>query len=163
MSPSRWHSSRMQSRISLNSGLLRPLMNTLLQPLEQVHASSLPTHLTITFSSMHVLGMMQLILPPLPRGGMYIQQLKLKISVLLKNPTMHISLRTLTHHQMTSTSYTRPNRANHHLNPYLGFRGITLESQHHLHPRNLSKSLMALYMSLLRFISSSAQNLLLPS
>ena len=94
---------------------------------------------------------------------MYIQLLELKTSFLLKKPTNHISLRTLTHHQMTSTRYTKPNRANHHLNPYLGFRGITLESQCPLHPRNLTKSVMALYMSLLRFISSLAQKLLLPS
>ena len=61
----------------------------------------------------------------------------------IEEPTEHISLRILTHHQMTSARYTRPNRANHHLNHYLGFRGITLESQHHLHPRNVSKSMMA--------------------
>ena len=84
-------------------------------------------------------------------------------SILLKNPMKHISLRTLTHHQMTSTRCTKPNKASHHLHPYLGFRGITPESKHPLHPRNLSKSMMVLHMSLLNFISSSAQKLLLPS
>ena len=129
-------------------------MNTPLQPLEQVLVPSLPTHPITTFSSMLVLGMMQLILPPLPRGEMYIQLLELKISILLKNPTKHFSLRTLTHHQMPSTRYTKPNKANYHLHPYLGFRGITPESQHPLHPRNLSKNMMILYMALVRLISS---------
>ena len=84
-------------------------------------------------------------------------------SILLKNPMKHISLRTLTHHQMTTTRCTKPNKASHHPHPYLGFRGITPESKHPLHPRNLSKSMMVLHMSLLNFISSSAQKLLLPS
>ena len=57
----------------------------------------------------------------------------------IEDPMKHLSLRTLTHHQMTTTRYTKPNRANHHLNPYLVFRGITLDSQHPLHPRNHSK------------------------
>ena len=112
---------------------------------------------------MLVLGMMQLILPLLPRGGQYIQLLELKISMLLKNLMKHISLRTLAHHQMTSTRCTKPSKANHHLHPYLSFRGITPESQHPLHPRNLSKNMMVLYMSLLKFVSSSAQKLLLSS
>ena len=129
----------MQSRTSLNSVLLRHLMNTPLQPLEQDLVPSLPTHPITTFSSMLVLGMMQPILPPLPTGGMYIQLLELQISMLLKHPTKHISLRTLTHHQKISTRCTKPNKANHHLHPYLGFRGITPESQLPLHPRNFSK------------------------
>ena len=45
---------------------------------------------------MLVLDMMQPILPPLPRRGMYIQLLELKISMLLKNPTKHTSIMTLT-------------------------------------------------------------------
>ena len=56
-----------------------------------------------------------------PRGGMYIQLLALKISMQLKNLTKHISLMTLAHHQMISTRCTKPNKANHHLCPYLGF------------------------------------------
>ena len=136
---SRWHSFRMQSMTSLNSVLLRPLMNTPLQPLEQVLAPNLPTHPTTAFSSMLVFGMMQPILPLPPREGMYIKLPVLKISMLLRNLTKHNSLRTLIHHQMISTRCTKPNKANHHLHPYLGFRGITPESQHPLHPRNLSR------------------------
>ena len=160
---SRWHSFRMQRKTSLNSVLLRPLMNTCVQPLDQVLAPNLPTHLTTIFSSMLVLDMMQLVLPLPPRGGMYIQLQVLMISILLRNLTKHISLRTLTHHQMISTRCTKPNKANHHLHSYLGFRGITSESQHPLHPRNLSKNMMVLCMSLLKFISSSALKQLQPS
>ena len=98
-----------------------------------------------------------------PRGGMYIQLQELKISMLLKTLTKHISLRTLTYHQMISTRCTKPNKANHHLHPYLGFKAINPESHHPLHPRNLSINMMVLCMSLLKFISSSAQKLLLPS
>ena len=105
-----------------HSALLRPLMNTPLQLLEQDLVPSLPIHPITTCSSMLVLDMMQPILPTLPRGGMYIQLLELKISMLLKNPTKHTSIMTLTHHQMTSSRYTKPNKASHHLHPYLGFR-----------------------------------------
>ena len=159
----KWPSFRMQSRTSHNSVLLRHLMNTPLQLLEQVLVPSLPIHPITTCSSMLVLGMMQPILPPLPRGGMYIQLLELKISMLLKTPMKHISIMTLTHHQMTSIRYTKLNKANHHLHPYLGFREITPESQLPLQPRNLSKNILILYMSLQKFISSSTQRLLLPS
>ena len=69
---SRWYSFGMQSRISLNSVMLFPLMNTPLEHLEQVLSPSLPTHPTTTFSSMLVLGMMQPIHPPLPKAGTYI-------------------------------------------------------------------------------------------
>ena len=112
---------------------------------------------------MLVLGMMQPIFPPLPGGGMYIQLLELKISMLLKNPIKHTSIMTLTHHQMTSIRYIKPSKANHHLHPFLGFREITPESQLPLQPRNVSKTMMALYMFLQEFISSPAQRLLLPS
>ena len=81
----------------------------------------------------------------------------------IEEPHGHTSIMTLTHHQMTSIRYTKPNKANHHLHPYLGFREITPESLLPLQPRNLSKTMMALYMSLLNFISSSGQRLLLPS
>ena len=64
---------------------------------------------------------------------------------------------------MISTRYTKPNKANHHLHSSLGFREITPETQLPLHPRNLSKPLMILCKSLLKFISSSAKRLLLPS
>ena len=73
---SRWHSFRMQSRTSLNSGLLRPLMSTPLQP----------THPTTTFLSMLVLGMMQSIVPLPLREGMYIQLLVPKLSMILRSP-----------------------------------------------------------------------------
>ena len=159
---STWHSFRMQSRTSLNSVLLGPLMSTPLHPLEQVLEPNLPTHPTTTFSSILVLGMIQLILQLPPRGRMYIQLLVLKISMLLRNVMKHISLRTLTHHQMISIRWTKPNNENHHIHPYLGFRGITPESQHTLHPRNLSKHLMVLFMSPLKCISSSALKLFLP-
>ena len=69
---------RMQSRTFLNSALLRPLMSTLLQLLEQDLVPSLPMNPITTFSSMLVLYMIQPILPPLPRGGMYIQLLELR-------------------------------------------------------------------------------------
>ena len=137
-------------------------MNTPLQLLEQDLVPSLPIHHITTCSSMLVLDMMQPILPHLPRGGMYIQLLEPKISMLLKNPTKHTSIMTLTHHQMTSIRYTKPNKASHHLHPYLGFREITPESQP-LYKQKTFKNLMALYMSLQTFISSSAQRLLLPS
>ena len=97
------------------------------------------------------------------REGMYIQLLVPKISMILRNPTRHISVRSLTHHQMISTRCSKPNKANHHLHPNLSFGEITPESQLPLHQRNLSKNLMVLCMSLLKFISSSAQRLLLPS
>ena len=160
---SRWHIFRMQSRTSLNSALLRHLMNTPLQPLEQVLAPTSPTNPTTTFSSMLVLGMMQPILPLPLREGMYIQLLVPKISMILRNPKRHITLRTLTNHQMISTRCTKPNKVIHHLHPYLGFRGITPESQHPLHQRNPSKPLMVLFMSVLKCINSSALKLLLPS
>ena len=88
---SRWHSFRMQSRTSLNSVLLGPLMSTPLHPLEQVLEPNLPTHPTTTFSSILVLGMMQLILQLPPRGRMYIQLLVLKISMLLRNVITFLS------------------------------------------------------------------------
>ena len=94
-------------------------MNTPLQPLEQILAPTLHTHPTTTFSPMLVLGMMQPILPLPLREGMYIQLLVPKISMILRNPTRHISLRTLIHHKMISTRCTKPNKANHHLHPYL--------------------------------------------
>ena len=78
---------------------------------------------------MLVLDMMLPILPPLPRGGMHIQLLELKITMILKNPMKHTSIMTLTHHQMTSIRYTKPNKASHHLHPYLDFREITQENQ----------------------------------
>ena len=70
---SRWHSFRMQARISHNSALLRPLMNIPPQPLELGHAHNSPTHPTTIFSSMFVLGMMLPILPLPLREGMYMQ------------------------------------------------------------------------------------------
>ena len=77
---SRWHSFRIQSRTSLNSVLLRTLMSTPPQPLEQVLAPNLPTHPTTGFSSMLVLGMMQPVLTLPVREGMYIQLVS-KISI----------------------------------------------------------------------------------
>ena len=94
---------------------------------------------------------------------MSIQLLELKISMLLKNPMKHTSIMTLTHHKMTSIRYTKPNKASHHLHPYLGFREITPESQTPLQPKNLSKNMMVLYMPLQKFVSSSALKLFLPS
>ena len=73
----------------------------------------------------------------------------------IKDPMRHIFLRTLIHHLMISIRCTKPNKANHHLHPYLGFRGITPESQHPLHPRNLAKTMMVLFMSRLKCINSS--------
>ena len=119
---SRWHSFRMQSRTSNNSALLRPLMNIPPQPLEQDHAHISLTHPTTIFSSMLVRGMMQPILQLPLREGMYIQLLIPKISMILSNPTRHISLKTLIHYQMTSIRCIKPNKANHHLHPYLGFQ-----------------------------------------
>ena len=126
---SKWHSLRMQSRISHNSALLRPFMNIPPQPLEQGHAHISPTHPTTIFSSMLVLGMMQPKLPLPLRGGMYIQLLVPKISMILRNPMRHRSPLTLIHHQMISIRCIRPNKANHHLHHYLGLRRIILESQ----------------------------------
>ena len=163
LNPQKWHSFRMQSRTFLNSALFRPLINTPLQLLDQDLVPSLPIHPITTCSSLLVLDMMQPILPPLPRGGIYVQLLEPKISMLLKNPMKHTYIMTLTHHQMTSIRYTKPNKASHHLHPYLGFREITPARQPPLQPKNCSKNMMALYMSLQKFISSSAQRLLLPS
>ena len=60
---SRWHSVRMQSRISHNLALLKPLMTIPPQPLELDHAHTSATHCTTIFSSMLVLDMMLPILP----------------------------------------------------------------------------------------------------
>ena len=143
----------MTSRTFLDSALLRPLMNTPLQLLEQDLLPSLPIHPTTTCSSMLEIDMMQPILSPLPIGGMYIQLLELKISMLLKTLMKHTSIMTLTHHQMTSIRHTKPNKASHHLHPYLGFREITPENQPLVQPEHLSKNMMALYMSLQKFTS----------
>ena len=99
---------------------------------------------------------------PSKRRNVY-TAVELKISILLKKPTKHTSIMALTHHQMTSIRYTKPNKASHHLHPYLGFREITPENKPPLQPRNLSKTMMAMYMSLQKFISFSVQRLLLPS
>ena len=83
--------------------------------------------------------------------------------MLLKNPMKHTSIMTSTHHQMTSIRYTKPNKASHHLHPYLGSREITPESQLPLQPKNLSKKYDGPVYVLQKVISSSAQRLLLPS
>ena len=46
----------------------------------------------------------------------------------IEDPMNHTSIMILTHHQMISTRYTKPNKANHHLHPCLGFREIIPES-----------------------------------
>ena len=43
----------------------------------------------------------------------------------IEDPTKHTSIMTLTHPQMTSIRYNKPNKASHHPHPYLGFREIT--------------------------------------
>ena len=127
----------MQSRTSHSSALLRHLMNIPPQPLEQGDAHTSPTHPNTIFSLMIVLGMMQPILPLPLRERIYILLLVPKISMILRNPMRHSSPQTLIHHQMVSTRSIRPNKANHHLHFYLGFREITPESQLPLHLRSL--------------------------
>ena len=63
----------MLSRTFHISALLKPLMNTPPPPLEMDHSHTLPKHPTTSFSSMHVLGMMQPTLQILPGEGMYMQ------------------------------------------------------------------------------------------
>ena len=63
------------------------IVETLDEYTSTISGAGSSTQLTYTScSSMLVLDMMQPILPPLPRGGMYIQLLELKISMLLKTP-----------------------------------------------------------------------------
>ena len=64
------------------------------------------------------------------------QLLVLRTSSLLKNPTKHISFRTLTPHQMISIRYIRPNIAENPPRLYLASKKITPESLLLLHPRN---------------------------
>ena len=111
---------------------------------------------------MLVLDMMLPILPPLPRGGMYIQLLELKISMLLKNLMKHTSIMTLTHHQMTSIRYTKPNKASNHLHPYLDFREITPENQPLLQQQKVSKNDGPVYVPA-EVYKLPAQRLILPS
>ena len=96
-------------------------MNTSLQLLEQVHASSLPTHPTTTFSSMLVLGMMQLILPPPPRGGMYIAAGAQDLNAIEEPQKAHFSQDINTpsddFYQVHQAKQGRPPPT-----PYLGFR-----------------------------------------
>ena len=79
-----------------------------------------------------------------------------------KNPTKHSSLKTLTHHQMIFIRYIRPNIGESPTHHYLASRGIIPKSQPPLHPRSLLRNMMDLYMSLLRFKSSSVLRQLLP-
>ena len=89
------------------------------------------------------------------REGMYMQLLVHMISMILMNPTWHSSLPTLIHHQMISTRCIKPNKANHRLNYYLGFRGITPESQppQTCFIKNLCYVLVVLNLSILEIIS----------
>ena len=101
----------MLSTISPNSVLWRPLMNIPPPPVEVDHSHTLTIHLTTISLSMLVSDMMPpKHLHPL-RGEMYMQFLVPRISILLKNPTKHISFRILTPHQMTFIRYIRPNIA----------------------------------------------------
>ena len=100
---------------------------------------------------------------PSKRRNIYMQLPVLTITMKLRNLTKHFSPQTLIHHQMTSTRYIRPNKANLHLNHYLVFRGINPGNHLLLHPRNHSKNMMVLSISLLKYTSSSALKLLLPS
>ena len=134
-------------------------MNTPLQLLELVHAPSLHTHPTTTFSSMHVLGMMQLTIPPFPmRKNVYTGAGAPDLTAIEAPQEAHFSQDIAT----PSDDFCLVHQAKQGKpppTPLSGFRGITLESQHPLHPRNLSKSMMVLYMSLLKSISSSDQPL----
>ena len=90
-------------------------------------------HPTRIFLSMLVLGMMQPILPlPLKERIVYTAAHAQDRND-MEEPIRHITLKTLIHHQMISTMCIKPNKANHHLHHYLGFRGITPESQPPLH------------------------------
>ena len=128
------------------------------------HSHTSTVHLTTISSSMLVSDMM----PPkhlLPlREGMSMQLLVLRTSTPLKNPTKHISLRTLIPHQMTSIRYIRPNIAENPPHLYLVSKKITPGNLLLLHPRNhlLLRNMMDLCMSLLRFINSLALKQLLP-
>ena len=75
----------------------------------------------------------------------------------------HNSLKTLTHHQMTSTRYTRPNRVQHHLNQYLGSREIIPENHIPQHPRSHLRNMMVLFMFLPKSTNTSVLGLFLPS
>ena len=154
--PSRRHSFRMQSRTSPSSVLLKLLMNIPPPPVEMVHSHISTIHPATISSSMLVLGMMPLKHQHLLKGEMYMLLLVPRISALLKNPMKHSSLKTLTHHQMIFIRYIRPNIAESPPHHYLGSRGIIPESQPPLHTKSLKRIMMDLYMSLLKFTSSSA-------
>ena len=82
---------------------------------------------------------------------------------MIAEPHKANSLQTLIHLQMIFIRYIRPNKANHHQNHYQDFKGINLGNHLPLHPRNPSKSMMVLFMSLLKCTNSSALKLLLHS
>ena len=156
--PSRWHFLRMLSRTFPSSVLLKPLMNTPSPPLEMGYSHTSTIHPTTISSSMLVLGMTQPIHQLLPREGMYMLLLVPRISPILRNLTKHSSLKTLTHHQMISIRYIKPNTVKSHLSHYWGFRGITTKSQPPLHPRSPLRNTMVLFMFLLKFTNSSGNH-----
>ena len=150
----------MQSRTSPSSVLMKILMNISPPPVEMIHSHISTIHPATISSSMLVLGMMPLKYQHLLKGEMLL--LVPRISALLKNLMKHSSLKTLTHHQMIFIRYIRPNIAKSPPHHYLGSRGIIPESQPPLHTKSLKRIMMDLYMSLLKFTSSSALRQLLP-
>ena len=81
----------------------------------------------------------------------------------IREPHETHSLKPLTHHQMISIRYIKPNITKSLLHHYLGSRGITPKFQPPLHPRSLLRNRMVLFMFQLKFTKSSALKLLLPS
>ena len=61
------------------------------------------------------------------------------------------------------TRSNKPNMANNHLHPYLGFRRMITESQPLLLLRSHLRNMMVLFTFLLKYIHSSVLILLLPS
>ena len=111
----------MQSRISPNLAVLKFLMNIPPQSLELDHAHTTPTYPTTIFSSIPVLDMMLPILPLPLREGMYMQlMVPLITMVLLKHMGHNFSPDIDTPSDDFARS-TKPNMANNHQHPYMGF------------------------------------------
>ena len=107
---------------------------------------------------MLVLDMMLPILPLPLREGMYMQLMVPLIMMVLLNSMGQSSLQMYIHPLIIITRSTKPNMANNHLHPYLGFRRIITESQ----PLLLLRNMPVLFMFLLKCINASVLRLLLP-
>ena len=150
----------MQSRISPNLALLKPLMSIPPQLLEVGCAHSSPTHPTTIFSSMLVLG--TITSTPSKRRNVYATDGENDHSGTVEPNGVQVSPDIDTPSDDFTRS-TKPNMANNHLHPYLGFRRIITESQPLLLLRSHIRFMMVQFMFLLKCINSSVLRLLLPS